>query len=153
MLRTLLEKVFKAPSVRDFKSIEALEKTGKPNQALLIPAHWNIQDYIGPQLLPTHAPHYTLPPKLLFEDIVKHFDATPDCQQRYLEQEHHKAVYCARTAFMRYPDMIYIHVVAADSEQETSTFAAYGHSIYGYSDLGVNAKRLKQLVESLGKWH
>ncbi|MBU6155409.1 MAG: DUF1499 domain-containing protein [Alphaproteobacteria bacterium] len=53
----------------------------------------------------------------------------------------------ARSALLRFPDLIAARFVEAGGEK--STLAVYSRSVYGHSDLGVNRKRVLGWIEEL----
>ncbi|MGB0920914.1 MAG: DUF1499 domain-containing protein [Alphaproteobacteria bacterium] len=57
--------------------------------------------------------------------------------------------YVQRSALFRYPDFVSVRFV--DLEQGGSTVAIYSRSKYGYSDLGVNQKRIDSWLDQLAK--
>ncbi|OAJ33577.1 DUF1499 domain-containing protein [Piscirickettsia salmonis] len=57
--------------------------------------------------------------------------------------------YIQRSLFFRFPDIISIEIQAVN--QDTATLFLYSRSVYGYSDFGVNKRRVKNLVKELNK--
>jgi hypothetical protein len=58
-----------------------------------------------------------------------------------------RADWVARSALCNYPDVISAQV--ADTASGGSTLILFSRSIYGYSDLGVNAKRIAAWLDAL----
>jgi uncharacterized protein (DUF1499 family) len=50
---------------------------------------------------------------------------------------------------MRYPDLITVQFRPLDSTR--STLAIYSRSVYGYSDRGVNQRRVRQWLDRLSE--
>jgi uncharacterized protein (DUF1499 family) len=55
--------------------------------------------------------------------------------------------YVQRSAFFRFPDIIDVEFIALSSER--SSINIFSRSVYGYSDFGVNRKRVQQWVSAL----
>lgn len=55
--------------------------------------------------------------------------------------------YVQRSLLFRFPDIVDVQFVALAEKQ--STLNIFSRSVYGYSDLGVNAKRVKQWLVNL----
>ncbi len=55
--------------------------------------------------------------------------------------------YIQRTALMRFPDWITVRFVPISSDR--TTLAVYSRSVYGYSDLGVNKRRVQTWLAQL----
>jgi uncharacterized protein (DUF1499 family) len=56
-----------------------------------------------------------------------------------------QAHFVARSALLNFPDLIAVQV------QPDSTVVLYSRSVYGYSDLGVNRRRLESWVTALNE--
>ncbi|MEM6681139.1 MAG: DUF1499 domain-containing protein [Pseudomonadota bacterium] len=147
MLKRALESVFKAPKAQEFGTFSTLEKTGKPNQAILLPAVWDSKAYKDQGIPVLNAPEFDIEPADLLQRATAYLVSHEAAQVVISEPE--KASLCARTRLMRYPDLIYLQALSVDADDGTSTIAAYSHSVYGYSDLGANTQRLSRLCASL----
>jgi hypothetical protein len=147
MLRALLETVFKAPDPQTFASVLELETTGKPNEAFLLPPGTALKGGAPSDKL-IHSPAFALPRQTLFQKAATYVDGTLSGEELWRDNAEQKAAYCVRTKRMRYPDMVYIHAIEGDGADQ-SFLCAYSHSVVGYSDLGVNAKRLSGLLQAL----
>lgn len=55
--------------------------------------------------------------------------------------------YIQRSLIFRFPDYINIKFIPLGSDK--STLAIYSHSVYGYSDMGVNKKRIENWLVQL----
>lgn len=60
-----------------------------------------------------------------------------------------RSEYVQRTPLFRFPDVITIQAIPIDEER--SSIAIHSYSIYGASDLGVNAKRVKLFLQEIDK--
>lgn len=147
MLRALFETLFKAPEPQTFTSVLELETTGKPNEAFLLPPGITLKGSASSDKLIT-SPAFDLPRQALFHKATAYLKDTLGGEELWRDDANQKVVYCVRTKRMRYPDMIYIQAVEG-AAQDQSFLQAYSHSVVGYSDLGVNAKRLSALLQAL----
>ncbi|WP_033923771.1 DUF1499 domain-containing protein, partial [Piscirickettsia salmonis] len=57
--------------------------------------------------------------------------------------------YIQRSLLFRFPDIISIEIQAVN--RDTATLFLYSRSVYGYSDFGVNKRRVKNLMKELNK--
>jgi len=58
-----------------------------------------------------------------------------------------QAHFVARSALLNFPDLITAQV--AEAGPDASTLVLYSRSVYGYSDLGVNRKRLNTWLAAI----
>jgi uncharacterized protein (DUF1499 family) len=121
----------KPPGVVDFANF-TLPKT--PNKSLAAPA--------GFRPTPNFVtPHYKVSPTALFAIVEQVAAAAP----RVFSLDNHpaqlQASWVARSARANFPDVI--EVAVRPDPAGGSELILYSHSIYGQSDLGVNAARLK----------
>jgi len=80
--------------------------------------------------------------------LVRDMLASEDRLSRVSEDaERHRLVLIQRSPVMRFPDIITIELIPLDGER--STLAILSRSRYGRSDFGVNAARVKRLIEKL----
>ena len=54
-----------------------------------------------------------------------------------------------RTPFLRFPDLITVWIIPVDGER--TTLAVLSRSVYGYSDLGTNRRRVIELLAGLDR--
>lgn len=147
MLRALFEAVFRAPEPQAFSDVLTLETTGKPNEAFVLPPGKALKDSAPSGALIT-SPAFASPRAALLEKAAAYMTGVLNGAELFRGETGAKAVYCVRSKVMRYPDMVYIQAVEG-AAPDSSFLQAYSHSVVGYSDLGVNAKRLNALVNAL----
>lgn len=118
------------PALLDFRH---LSRPSSPNTALAAPAGTNP----APDLV---TPTFHLPADRLYRILL----AVAASQKRTVLAAEYPAVrqahFVCRSAWLNFPDLIAIQVneMSADS----SALVLYSRSVYGYSDLGVNRRRL-----------
>jgi len=149
MLKGILNSIFRVSKVQEFHAFDSLALTGKPNQALLLPPSWDRRGAEAENIPIIDAPLLDLPPADVLRQALSYFESSTDAEILSSTPDGLKAVVCARTPLMRYPDLIYLEAVQIKGDQTKSSLAAYSHSLYGYSDLGANRKRLSGLCAHL----
>lgn len=63
------------------------------------------------------------------------------------DREKRQYVYVERTPLLRFPDIINVQFIPLDAN--TSTLILHSASIYGYSDLGKNRQRVKEMIRDI----
>jgi len=126
-----------APILMDMKH---LARPASPNSALAAPA--------GSQPAPDLVtPHFPLPASRLYDVLI----AVPKEQPRtFLAVQYDvefQAHFVARSAVLNFPDLITAQV--AEAGPDGSTLVLYSRSVYGYSDFGVNRKRLSTWLAAI----
>ena len=119
-----------------------LELGPKPNQYLVCPAEFCPKAHAH-----RAAPTYDVPAQKLREAFLK--VAGEQKRTTVVEQDEaaFKVELVQRSAIMRFPDTITVQFIAISDAQ--SSLAIYSRSQYGYSDLGVNKKRIDSWLELL----
>lgn len=119
---------------------ETLSRSTRPNSFLLCPP-----DFCKSSRPDQISPVFSVPADRLLElfrqiamadDNVVRYDHTPD-QDRFVQ----------RSPRLHFPDTISARFIAVD--EITSTLAVYSRSQIGYSDWGVNEKRVYRWLEAL----
>jgi uncharacterized protein (DUF1499 family) len=54
-----------------------------------------------------------------------------------------------RSAFLRFPDYIDVSILPVGGNGDSSTIAIYSRSRFGYSDMGVNQRRVEEWMTAL----
>lgn len=73
----------------------------------------------------------------------------PRITQIYTDPTKHEYTYIQRSFLFRFPDYIYVKFIALDNN--TSSLIIFSRSKYGYSDLGVNKRRVLRWLKELAK--
>lgn len=118
------------------QSPETLQRTGKPNDALLGPA----------EALSVRAdaqtPVFDVPPTELFETLLARIDAAQSI--RWVERDP-TGLYArgiTRSPLMKFPDTSHIWALPSGDDQTKSSLVLYAAAQLGHSDLGKNRQRL-----------
>jgi uncharacterized protein (DUF1499 family) len=123
------------PPVMD---MAAIVRPASPNIALAAPAGFQP----APDLV---TPAYPLPPGQLYAAVTRMAAAQPLTFPAAAYPDRLQAHFVARSAMFNFPDLIAVQV------QPDSTVVLYSRSVYGYSDLGVNRRRLESWVTALNE--
>lgn len=124
------------------QTLQTLERTGKPNDALLGP-----EDALAiPSDAPT--PVFAVPPDELFDTLVARIDIAEDIQWVERDTENLYARGITTSPLMQFPDTNHIWVVpVGDNEPHTeSTLVLYSAAQLGQSDMGKNRERMNAWV-------
>jgi uncharacterized protein (DUF1499 family) len=117
-----------------------LQRPDRPNTALAAPA--------GTIPAPDIAtPTYPLPAARLYDAVAEMAAAQPLTYLAAAYPAEHQLHYVVRSAWLNFPDLITAQVGA--SGPEASSLTLYSRSVYGYSDLGVNRRRLNAWLDAL----
>lgn len=147
MFRNLLERLLKVPAPQDFTSVLSLETTGKPNQAFIVPPGTTFKTGSSHKTILV-SPRYALDASGLYQKVHAYLMQVRGAALLNEYTNENKAVYCVRTQTMRYPDLVYVQATDSDLPSQ-SDLQAYSHSVFGYSDMGANAKRLADIINTL----
>ncbi len=119
-----------------------LELTEKPNQYLVCPP-----DYCQKAAAHREAPVFDVPAAKLRDAWAKVLADQPRTKTLEEDGASLSYEYVQRSALFRYPDFISVQFVPLNEAR--STMAIYSRSKYGYSDLGVNKKRIDTWLDLL----
>ncbi len=125
------------PQLMDMSHIQ---RPASPNNALAAPA--------GSEPAPdVVTPVFPVPASRLFAGLVTMATGQP---RTFLAAEYPaewQAHFVARSAVFNFPDLIAAQVSEVGADR--STLVLYSRSVYGYSDLGVNRRRLDDWLAAL----
>ncbi|WP_240539986.1 DUF1499 domain-containing protein [Salinarimonas soli] len=123
-------------------TFETLVRRSRPNDALACPA--DLCRSARPDIVP---PLYPVSAERLREIVADVARQDPETQIVFSARWEEQDRYVARTRLMRFPDTINVRVVpvAADA----ATVAIYSRSQLGYSDWGVNRKRIERWLDAI----
>lgn len=119
-----------------------LQKTPKPNQALVCPTGYCVSAKID-----LASPTYALSAQELKQRFMNAVESEEQVNRVDDEQDALKLRYVQRTTWLKFPDTIRVEFIAIDAER--STLAIYSQSQIGSSDLGVNLDRVKRWLKYL----
>lgn len=122
----------KSPGLVDFSQ---LHLPHSPNKALAAPAGFSPKpDFV--------TPHYKLPPQALYEIVAAVAKAEPRTYPLDRFPDRYQQTWVARTPIANFPDVV--EAAVRPDKGGGSELILYSHSVYGYSDFGTNAARVKQ---------
>jgi len=117
-----------------------LQRPDRPNSALAAPA--------GTIPAPDIAtPIYPLPAARLYDAVAAMAAAQPLTFLATTYPAARQVHYVARSAWLNFPDLVTAQV--DERGPEASSLTLYSRSVYGYSDLGVNRRRLNAWLDAL----
>jgi uncharacterized protein (DUF1499 family) len=121
-------------------TMDHIVRPASPNTALAAPA--------GSQPAPDLVtPRFPLPAPRLYQLLVAVAQEQP---RTFLAAQYvgdRQAHFVARSAVLNFPDLITAQV--AEAGPDASTLVLYSRSLYGYSDFGVNRKRLSTWLAAI----
>ena len=124
---------FPPPGVLD---LAAVAHGGGSNSALAAPAGF----HPAPDIVTRR---YAVPPARLFAAIREAAEAQPRVFPHAAQPERMQAHYVARSAVFNFPDLVTVQV------NPDSTLVIWSRSVYGRSDFGVNARRVRLWLAAL----
>ncbi|MCQ8185479.1 DUF1499 domain-containing protein [Parvularcula maris] len=119
--------------------LRSVTRSGKPNQFLAAP-----ENYLASETADMVPPVYSAAPDALMTRLRSHVEAEKAVSD--IETAGHRLSYVATIPVFGFKDDVDVEVLPADGG---STLAVFSRSRVGYSDLGVNARRVKRLLEAL----
>lgn len=119
-----------------------LEKTAKPNQALICP-----EDQCARAEPDTFAPIFDVSANELERALLSVLESESDLTRVDDGSDKFSLRFVQRTRLLRFPDTIRIRILPLGEGR--STLAAYSQSQVGQSDLGINRQRLERWLGKL----
>jgi uncharacterized protein (DUF1499 family) len=122
-----------------------LERKASPNQYLVAP------DGLTPRAKPDmESPVFSVPPDRLRDAFLAVIAEAPRTTLLNRSADGLRLTLVQRTALLRFPDYIDVAVQPAPGGNgDGSTIVIYSRSRFGYSDLGVNRKRVEDWMAAL----
>lgn len=142
----MFDGLFKAPAPQVAESVLHLNFSRKPNAALAVPKALVPEQTYAMSVLETFA--LSTDPAAVLDQISSVLEGSETLVDRQDFGTQPGAVYTVRTRLMRYPDLIYVSLRPRQGG-DSHDVLLYSHSVYGHSDLGANAKRLKRILGAL----
>ncbi len=125
-------------------AFEVLARRSRPNDALACPEGFCRN--ARPDIV---SPVFPVPAERLRELVAGVAREDPETQIVYSARFEDQDRYVARTRIMRFPDTINVLIIPISAD--ASTLALYSRSQIGYSDWGVNRKRLERWLERIAQ--
>jgi uncharacterized protein (DUF1499 family) len=120
---------------------QTLERSGKPNDALAVPADWTRPD------AELRAPSFDVPSDRLRAAVERVALSEPRTELTRRDEAAGQLEFVQRSKIFRFPDTITVAIYASGSDG--STLALYSRARVGYSDMGVNRARLQRWLDRL----
>jgi uncharacterized protein (DUF1499 family) len=125
------------PALQDMSHIQ---RPASPNSALAAPAG----AIPAPDIV---TPVFPIPPALLYEALLAVAAEQPRTFLAAAYPAERQAHFVARSAWLNFPDLITAQI--GEAGRQASTLVLYSRSVYGYSDLGVNRRRVTAWLAAL----
>lgn len=150
ILARLLGRVFPAcakpgerglPTLARFEAAQLIRPT-TPNSALAAPAGFAPAPYIA-------TPAYAIPPARLYQALLAVAAARPRTFPLAADPAGLRAQWVVRSRVLNFPDIVSAQVLPEPGP--ASRLVLYSRSMYGYSDLGANRRRLRSWLAAIGE--
>ena len=119
-----------------------ISRPASPNTALAAPAGF----HLAPDIV---TPEYPTPAARLYAEIRAVAAAQPRTYPSAAYPDRLQADWVVRSAVFNFPDLVTAQVTPAGVG--AATLLLYSRSVYGYSDLGANRRRVAAWLATLGK--
>lgn len=123
----------------------ALELGPKPNQYLVCPAAFCAKA----QTVHREAPVYPVTVAALKDAFLDVVAAQPRVSPGPVDTTNLQFQFVQRTALLRFPDTVDVRFIPLGEDK--ATLAIYSRSKYGYSDMGVNKRRIDNWLDALDR--
>lgn len=134
-----LEGIFGTGDLPDV-DFQTLQLKDSPNQYLVCP-----QGICQNAAAHETAPVYDMPVEDLRARLFSYLDSQPDIEVQRMDLPNRQFDIIQRTPTMRFPDLVTVKFYAL--EDGRSTLAIYSRSLYGYSDVGTNKRRVRRWLQ------
>lgn len=133
------------PRMPDLIEFPALKRPSRPNNWLVAPA-----GFAGMAGVNEDAPVFSKSPKQVFDVVMDLVLERIEWRLRASDPDTLRISFVAVTPLMKFKDDVYVQAVPVEGDPARSSVAVYSASRIGYSDMGTNAKRVKELLELIG---
>ncbi len=121
--------------------LRTVERSAEPNDALACPPGYCRAE------ADLASPRYLVSAEELTVTARRTIEAQSRTERMAEDIGLQQTVYVQRSAVFRFPDTVRLQIVALDAE--SSSLALYSRSNYGYSDLGVNGRRVRDWMAAI----
>lgn len=128
----------------DFLDFNALERPASPNTFLAAPK--GSYEDARPDL---DTPAFDIPVSELCRKLRGVISAEKSWKRLQASEDGMQMRFVAVTSFLRFKDDVFVSVLPVEGDAGASTLAIYSASRVGYSDFGVNEKRVRDLLARL----
>ena len=133
------------PRLPDLIEFPALKRPSRPNNWLVAPA-----GFAGMVAVDDEAPVFSKTPKQVFDAVMDLVLERIEWRLRASDPDTLRISFIAVTPLMKFKDDVYVQAIPVDGDPSRASVAVYSASRIGYSDMGTNAKRVKELLELIG---
>ena len=133
------------PRPPDLIEFSALTRPRRPNNYLVVPP-----GFAGPAKPDAEAPVFDKTPKQVFDTVMDLVLERVDWRLKASDPDTLRISFVAVTPVLKFKDDVYVQAVPVEGRTDRSGVAVYSASRIGYSDLGTNGKRVKELLELIG---
>ncbi|MCA8901717.1 MAG: DUF1499 domain-containing protein [Hyphomonas sp.] len=129
------------PRLPELIEFPALKRPNRPNNWLVAP-----DGFTGMVAVDAPSPVFDKTPKQVFDSVMDLVLEREEWRLRASDPDSLRISFVAVTPLMKFKDDVFIQAVPVEGETGKSRIAVYSASRLGYSDLGTNAKRVKELI-------
>ncbi|MEZ5998503.1 MAG: DUF1499 domain-containing protein [Hyphomonas sp.] len=133
------------PRLPELIEFPALKRPSRPNNWLVAP-----DGFAGMVQVDEASPLFDKTPKQVFDSVMDLVLEREEWRLRASDPDTLRISFVAVTPLMKFKDDVFIQAVPVEGEPGRSRIAVYSASRIGYSDLGTNAKRVKELISLVG---
>ncbi|MEZ5952935.1 MAG: DUF1499 domain-containing protein [Hyphomonas sp.] len=133
------------PRLPELIEFPALKRPSKPNNWLVAP-----DGFAGMVAVDEVSPVFDKTPKQVFDSVMDLVLEREEWRLRASDPDTLRISFVAVTPLLKFKDDVFAQAVPVAGEPGKSQIAVYSASRIGYSDLGTNAKRVKELVALVG---
>lgn len=133
------------PRLPELIEFAALKRSSRPNNWLVAP-----DGFTGMVSVDETSPVFDKTPKQVFDSVMDLVLEREEWRLRASDPDTLRISFVAVTPLLKFKDDVFVQAVPVDGETGRSRVAIYSASRIGYSDLGTNAKRAKELVTLIG---
>ncbi len=123
----------------DYINFKSLKRSPKPNNCLVAP-----EDFCLASEADLQAPAFAMTGRGLFSKLQEIISSEKRWGTLSADPEQLRLSFIATSGLLRFKDDIDLEVIPLSDTE--ATLAIYSRSRVGYSDLGVNTKRVKELI-------
>ena len=132
-------------ATREFPiDFETLEPDSKPRRCLALPS-----GHPRAAAADVHSPAFAAAPEAVLDAFIAAGLSEPRVKVARRDDATGQVELVQRSLIFRFPD--YVTVAASDAGEGRASLMVYSRAVIGYSDLGVNEKRVRRWLEGTGE--
>ena len=125
-------------------NFKQFSRVKKPNNYLLAPKSYCLSSTVD-----EFSPVLNVGIKILYRLMKEIMVSLPRTVKVFEDEQRYQLHYVQRSFLCRFPDIIYLQLISLNEQQ--STLLIYSAACYGYSDFGVNKKRVRHILHRLSR--